>query len=114
MEQNFLQELDRAIMAATINMEEARGIFFDCAENVIQNRQICEDTRLSLLASGVIDGKNEDARKAQLAERMSDKLEALRNAESEERQARFALERTQSTYDMLKLRLRIAELMAKE
>ena len=106
-----LKELEQQFVKANTDLGFSRNTLYDASERVISSRQAIETRRAELINSGTIDGKNEEQRKAQLSERMADILDELRENEAEERQARRELDEAQANFDLLRYRLRIAELM---
>src|SRR5512145_1981235 len=108
-----LNELEQAFVTAGAEITIARENLFDASEKVIHAREALEGAKVDALQSGKIDGKNETERKAQLAGITRAEDERLSEAERKERLARAIFDADMFAFDILRYRLRIAELATK-
>lgn len=109
-----LSELEQAFVIAGAEIEFARNKVFETSEKVIQARGKLETAKMEALQSGKIDGKNETERKAQLSAATFTLAGILETAERDERYARYEFDADMFAFDILRYRLRIAELAAKK
>ena len=108
-----LQELEQEFQTAAAVVQLARVDLFRVAEVVVAENRVLEAEKISALQAGRVDGKNETERKAQMAEILQHEIENVASAEKAERKARHAFEVAVFEYDLLRYRLRIAEIAAK-
>lgn len=103
--------LEKMAITAFDNLKSRRDNLFTKAESVIEAQAVLETAKYAAFTSGKVDGKNEETRKAQLAEITKNELAQLKTAEGLERAARYQFDLAQIDLDTLKVMLRIAELM---
>jgi flagellar biosynthesis/type III secretory pathway protein FliH len=108
-----LNELEQAFVTASAEITVARENLFDASEKVIHARELLESAKMEAMQSGRVDGKNETERKAQLVEQTHAEIERLSEAERKERLARAVYDADMFAFDILRYRLRIAELLNK-
>ena len=82
-----------------------------CPEAVIEATAALKRAELQATNSGAVTGSNETIRKAQLAEITLPENEALTATQKNERRAHFDYNALQNDLDLLRYRLRIAELL---
>ena len=107
------QELELQFAKASKELDACRMNLFGKSEIVISATEKLEGAKMEALASGRIDGKNETERKGQLAELTHAESEALASAQKDERRARLEFDLALSAFDLMRYRLRIAEIAAK-
>ena len=110
-ENEKLQALEDAIIVCAENIYDMRVAVFTASEFVIEATSALKRAELQAVNSGAITGSNETIRKAQLAEIISPESDILTDAQKRERKARFDYDTLQNELEVLRYRLRIAELM---
>ena len=106
-----LQVLENSVIVCAGKVYEARVALFIAAESVIDAASALKRAELQATNSGAVTGSNETIRKAQLAEITTPESEALIVAQKNERKTRFEYDTVQNELDVLRYRLRIAELL---
>jgi DNA polymerase III subunit epsilon len=106
----FEEYLEKQFMDAFEAMRQARTHFFTQTDQLARLQYKLEDLRAKALIENRFDGKNEEARKAQAREAFGDTYQAIAERESEERLARLNFDLAQAEVDLLRYRLRIAEM----
>lgn len=104
---NLLARLERAIE----NHKENKVDLLRISEKHAEYKNSLEAQKAASLASGLVSGKNDTERKANLAEQFSDLIESVDELERNVNQARLAVELTQLDLDEIRYTLRIYELM---
>lgn len=110
-ENEKLEALEGAIVTCADNIRVIRSDVFAASESVIEATSALKRAELQAMNSGAVTGSNETIRKAQLAEITLPESEALTAAQKRERMARFDYDTLNNEFDVLRYRLRIAELM---
>jgi hypothetical protein len=108
-----LNQLDEHISYSNGTLMEAKRVLFEAAEVVIVRKSELAYKEAQETAAG-LEGKNAEERKAALSLAVGPERALLDFAEAHERKCRHALEMAQMTFDLLRYRLRIAEIMSKE
>ena len=108
MEKNILSEM---IVNAYTELKNARTEFFETGEEAIAIREQYDAKRASLIASGKIDGKNSEAREAQLEVLLATETKNLLDAKAKERQAHYLFDIAQISVDSARALLRLEELL---
>jgi hypothetical protein len=103
-------ELELRFTNASQELDTFRMKLFEKSEIVIGATEKLEGAKMEALSSGRIDGKNETERKGQLAELTHAETEALTVAQKDERRARLEFDLALSAFDLMRYRLRIAEI----
>ena len=102
--------LEKMAVTAFDNSQKARAELFAAAENAIESKSDLEKAKYQALVGGVIDGKNEEIRKAQLREHLDADFSQLEEMEKLERKAQHEFIVASIEVDTVKTLLRIAEL----
>lgn len=110
-ENQKLQALEDEIVACAESVYDMRVGVFTASEFVIEAASALKRAELQAVNSGAITGSNETIRKAQLAEIITPENDILTDAQKRERKARFDYDSLQNDFEVLRYRLRIAELM---
>jgi len=92
------------------NIKDRREYLYTMTEAAIEAQSVLDMAKVAALSSGKVDGKNEETRKAQLAEITKVQLAELRTADGLERASRYQFDLAQYDVDTVKTMLRIAEL----
>ena len=103
-------QLEEKFEKASKELNAYRVTLFEKSEIVIGATEKLEGAKMEALASGRIDGKNETERKGQLAELTHAETEALAVSQKDERRARLDFDLALSAFDLMRYRLRIAEI----
>lgn len=90
----------------------AREQLFNITEDVIRANETLASAEAAAMNSGKINGKNEEIRKAQIADFCHDELIQLRRVKELERRARYEFEQAQSNLDLTRYLLRVLEVSA--
>jgi hypothetical protein len=102
--------LEKMALTNFANLNTARAALFAAAEKAIYLDMTLDGEKSAAILSGKIDGKNEEARKAQIKDILSERYLELAIAQNGERRARFDYEQALTEVDTVKTLLRIAEL----
>jgi len=94
------------LQAAFAEMQAARKALFDSSEKELTARENLKTAEYEAIQDGMIDGKNEQARKAQLAEIVEAEQCALYLAEMGKRKAALAHEIASMRVDAMKWQIR--------
>lgn len=94
------------LQAAFDAMIAAKNTLFDASEKELTARENLRTAEYEAIQDGKIDGKNEQARKAQLAEIVEAEQCALYLAETEKRKAALAYEIAAMRVDAMKWQIR--------
>lgn len=101
--------LENMLTTHAANLKAGRDELFKAASNAIAAKQELEDSKLTLILSGKIDGKNAEIREAQMAEQLAKHIQNLRIAEDVERRARHAYDQAVTDMDMTRYMIRLQE-----
>lgn len=101
--------LEKMLTTHATNLKAERDKLFKAAGLTITAKQELEDSKLTLILSGKIDGKNAEIREAQMAELLATKVQNLRLAEDVERRARHAYDQAVTDMDMTRYMIRLQE-----
>jgi len=101
--------LENMLTTHSANLKAKREELFKAAGLTIAAKQELEDSKLTLILSGKIDGKNAEIRDAQMAEQLAKHIQNLRLAEDIERRARHAYDQAVTDMDMTRYMIRIQE-----
>jgi DNA polymerase III epsilon subunit-like protein len=104
--------LQNMIIDAYTELSQARVRLNLSAERSYEANDALKTRKTSLISAGQIDGKNETERKAQLETLTADETNLVRDAETNERDARFEFEMASGQVEMVRALLRVAELSA--
>jgi len=88
------------------NMETARKNLYEASEKELTARENLKTAEYEAIQDGKIDGKNEQIRKAQLAEIVGPEQDALYVTEGEKRKAALAYEIESMRVDAMKWQIR--------
>lgn len=106
------EQLAVALSRSTAKVQEWKSELWKASERVILAEKELQEAKTAALLSGKIDGKNEEARKAQLQAALKEESAKLELAQSKERHARHEAEMAQLDLDLAKYQLRILEIPA--
>lgn len=102
--------LETKAVIAFENLTSARSALFMAAEVTIMEKFLLEQSRAEAITSGMVDGKNAEAREAQVREMLADQYLKLATAENAERVARRDFDLASMEADAVRTLVRIAEL----
>ena len=102
--------LEKMASVAFANLTKAREELFTATEHTIESKADLEKAKYQALTGGVIDGKNEEIRKAQLREHLDADYSQLAEMEKSERKAQHNFDLASIEVETVKTLLRIAEL----
>lgn len=103
--------LQNSISSSYDSLIDAKSRLIGATELVIECEEQIEVAKVGLLASGAIDGKNEDARKAQIKTKLAPQYAQLATLERTQRRARVDAELALLEVERNKQLMRIAELL---
>lgn len=83
---------------------------YEAGEGAIAAKNALEATRLAMLMTGEIDGKNEAQREAKARELLAAEYDGLESAEAQARRARVGLDLAKLDVELVRAQLRLAEL----
>lgn len=104
------EQLAVVLQKSTERVKDCKSELWEASEKVISVEKELQENKIAALLSGKIDGKNEEARKAQLQAELKPEFEKLELAQSRERRARYELDVAQLYLDLAKYQLRILEI----
>jgi hypothetical protein len=104
----------QAVIDAYMGLMNATEHAYQCGEWAIQTKLQYEEAKLAGLADGTITGSNGDLREADAQAKLPALYNAWRAAETDEREAKNALELAKLHVERLKLELRLAEHAARQ
>lgn len=105
------QTLETMLIQHAENLKAKRGALFIAASAVIQSKQELEDSKMTLILSGTIDGKNAEIREAQMADKLAKHIQNVRQAEDAERRAKHEFDQALTDLDSTRYLIRVAELV---
>ena len=105
------QTLESMLVQHAENLKAKRAELFKAAGLTITAKQELEDTKLSLILSGSIDGKNAEIREAQMAEKLAKHIQNVRQVEDAERRAKHEFDQALTDLDSTRYLIRVAELV---
>jgi hypothetical protein len=108
-----LNELNQDLSQELVNVGRAKEALHAAAEEVIAAKIALENLEADEIGQG-LDGKNAEERKASLLKLTGCERLEVEAAEKKERAARLQLDTAQLALDLLRYRLRIAEIISKE
>lgn len=106
-------ELLFAFSAASKGVDAARMNLYGKTETVIAARESLERARSQALLENKFDGKNAEIREAQAREHFHTAYDELSAFEADERRAKLEFDLALSALELVKYRLRVAELLAR-
>lgn len=108
-----LENLEITFIEQSAELETARRVLYEAAEDVVSAELALENKKVGIYSAGGLTATNDAARKLQLGEMTVLESGKLADAQQRERRARFEFDHAQAEYDLLRYRLRIAEIAAK-
>jgi hypothetical protein len=105
-----LQELEQALEQAFSTLDHAGTDVFLRSDAVIEAKEELAILKAGALVEDVFKGSNEKLREAQAALYFRDRMEQISELEANERSSKAHLALAQSAVDLLRYRLRIAEM----
>jgi len=105
-----LQTLEKLVDESYLELGLATKDYADAAIVLEQKKYTNEIRKAKLMQSGLIDGKNQSIRDAQLQEAMAKDLDELHQLDMAESRRKFKMQQVQIAVDRACALLRIAEL----